>query len=305
MAAPTPGKKFFGPKPSSVTSFAFFAVISVLLMVVDHQMRMMEPVRSGLSVVSNAAYNTLNAPVRLAEGAADRLRSKSSMIKENERLQEELARNKVLISRLTTLDEENRILKQMLVQKKTLPVRSEMFSVRRVLSDGFTQRFQIDGGSNDGLEVGMPVVSDQGLAGQLMHVAPRASQIQLIQDKNQEVPVLFVDSGVRGIVHGTGDDTRLQTRDLPYTDKIKVGEKVVTSGLDGIYPKGIPVGTVISAVPGETGAYVEVTVEAPKSIGKQDAVLVLMVDPNVKPLPSMDAEEESGDGQTRRRALRE
>ena len=80
---------------------------------------------------------------------------------------------------------------------------------------------------------------------------------------------------------------------------------MVTSGLDGIYPKGIPVGTVISAVPGETGAYVEVTVEAPKSIGKQDAVLVLMVDPNVKPLPSMDAEEESGDGQTRRRAPRE
>ena len=165
MAAPTPGKKFFGPKPSSVTSFVFFAVISVLLMVVDHQMRMMEPVRSGLAVVSNAAYNTLNAPVRLAEEATDRLRSKSSMIKENERLQEELARNKVLISRLTTLDEENRILKQMLVQKKTLPVRSEMFSVRRVLSDGFTQRFQIDGGSNAGFEVGMPVVSDQGLAG--------------------------------------------------------------------------------------------------------------------------------------------
>ncbi len=304
MAGPNKEKKFFGPKPSSVTSFSFFAVISVLLMVVDHQMRVMEPVRSGLSVVSNVVYDTLNAPVRLAETATDRLKTKSELSSENNELREEVARNKVLISRLNTLDEENRMLRQMLVQKKTLPVRSEMFKVRRVLSDGFTQRFQIDGGARDGLQVGMPVVSDLGLAGQLMHVGPNASQVQLIQDKNQEVPVLFEKSGVRGIVRGTGEDKKLVSRDLPYTDEIKVGEKVITSGLDGIYPKGIPVGVVTSAVPDATGAYVEVTLEAPKEIGKQDNVLVLMVDPNV-PMPSMDTEEQNPDGQTRRRAPRE
>ena len=157
-----------------------------------------------------------------------------------------------------------------------------MFSVRRVLSDGFTQRFQIDGGSNDGLEVGMPVVSDQGLAGQLMHAAPRASQIQLIQDKTKKsrffllIPVFAASFTEPVTIQGFRPAIRL------IRIKSKSVKKWFTSGLDGIYPKGIPVGTVIiSAVPGETGAYVEVTVEAPKSIGKQDAVLVLMVDPNV------------------------
>lgn len=148
-----------------------------------------------------------------------------------------------------------------------------MFEVRRALSDGFTQRYQIDGGSNDGLEVGMPVVTEAGLAGQLIHVAPNSSQVQLIQDKNQEVPVLFTTSHVRGIVRGSGDGTTLQSRDLPFSDKIKVGEKVVTSGLDGIYPKGIPVGVVTKVEPGDSGSYIDVTVSSPNLSARANTFL--------------------------------
>ena len=106
---------------------------------------------------------------------------------------------------MSTLSEENRVLKEMLQQKTLYTAKTGMFEVRRALSDGFTQRYQIDGGSNDGLEVGMPVVTEAGLAGQLIHVAPNSSQVQLIQDKNQEVPVLFTTSHVRGIVRGSGE----------------------------------------------------------------------------------------------------
>ncbi len=301
MAGSPNNKKFFGPRSSSATSFGFFAVMSVLIMIVDHQIQLMEPVRSGISVVSDTAYSTITAPVRMADDVAERFVSKNRLLKENEAMRLQIEKVKILSSRLETLSEENRILRQMLMQKKSLPTESAMFKVRRVLSDGFTQRFQIDGGSEQGLKVGMPVVSEKGLAGQLVHVGLISSQVQLIQDKNQEVPVLFEGSGVRGLIRGTGASNLLQSRDLPFTDKIKQGDKVVTSGLDGVYPKGLPVGVVQSAVPGETGTYVEVTVQAHQSIGEQDDVLVLLVDPVVN-LPEID--EASTDPQERRRAPR-
>ncbi len=300
MTGQTANKKFFGPRPSSVTSFGFFAVISVLLMITDHQMRMMEPVRSGLSLVSDTAYSALTAPVRLAEGFSARLTSKNELLKDNAELKNEVMKVQVLGSRLETLEEENRLLKQMLMQKKVQQVPSAMFLVTRVLSDGYTQRFQINGGSDQGLQPGMPVLSEKGLAGQLVHVGPLSSLMRLVQDKNQEVPVTFEGSGIRGLVRGTGEDTKLETRDLPYTDKIKPGDKVVTSGLDGVYPKGIPVGTVISAVPSDTGSYVEVTIEAVKGLANHDAVLVLLVDP-ISNLPKEDLEDETETAQQQRR----
>ncbi len=294
--------KFFTPRSSSATSFAFFAVISVLLMTVDHQMHMMEPVRSRLSVFSDTAYNVLMFPVAVVEEVAERFSSKNRLIEENRELKTQLIESNILTSRLDTVTEENRVLKQMLTQKENLPVQSGLFQVKKTLSDGFTQRFQIDGGSDDGLKVGMPVLSEKGLAGQLIHVGPLSSQVQLIQDKNQEVPVLFTTSGVRGIVRGSGEPYRLESRDLPFTDKIQIGEKVVTSGLDGVYPKGIAVGEVISVVPEETGAYVEVTVGTEKGIGDQDLVLVLKVSPYAG-TPEIDTDPPEQSAQPVRRGM--
>ena len=272
------------------------------MMLVDHKMQVMEPIRGGFAWVADALHDGVTAPARGIEGGAKYFRSKSELVSENEELRKRLSESEMERFRIITLSEENKVLKDMLQQKATYPVRTGMFGVRRVLSDGFTQRYQIDGGSDDGIEIGMPVVTETGLAGQIIHVSARSSQVQLIQDKNQEVPVLFLNSHVRGIVRGTGDGITLQSRDLPYSDKISVGEKVVTSGLDGIYPKGIPVGTVVGVKPGTAGTYVDVTIEAPKSISTSEYVLVMFVDTKVD-LP-VKPEEEPTDSQERRRAKR-
>lgn len=303
MAGSSNHLKFNGSKSSAFTSFGFFAVASILLMVVDHQMRVMEPVRNAFAVVSNAVYSTVTAPARVAEKLSEHLHSKSTLVKENEELRTQIASTRLIQFRVDSLNEENRVLKKMLQQKMVYPEKTAMFNVRRVLSDGFTQRYQIDGGSEDGLAVGMPVLTEEGLAGQLIHVARNSSQVQLIQDKNQEVPILFESSGVRGIVRGTGDSNELVSRDLPFTDLIKVGDKVVTSGLDGIYPKGIPVGTVSQVLPGESGSYVDIKVQAPKSIGASDSVLVMLVNTKVE-LSDLDDVEENADPHQRRRPKR-
>ena len=228
LVGPSKHLKFDAPH-FSFTSFGFFVAISVLMMVVDHQMQVMEPVRSGFAWVSDWIHNGVASPARGVDFADSYLRSKSSLIAQNEELKKRLAESEMQRYRMSTLSEENRVLKEMLQQKTLYTAKTGMFEVRRALSDGFTQRYQIDGGSNDGLEVGMPVVTEAGLAGQLIDVAPNSSQVQLMQDKNQEVPVLFTTSHVRGIVRGGSGDGRqsaFKSRDLPFSDKIKVGEKV-------------------------------------------------------------------------------
>lgn len=303
MVGPSKHLKFNAPRASSFTSFGFFAALSVLMMIVDHQMKFMEPVRSGFSWVADALHSGVTSPARGVDAAGSYLQSKTSLIAQNEELRKRLAQSEMERFQASTLSEENRVLKEMLQQKALYKVKTGMFEVRRALSDGFTQRYQINGGAADGLEVGMPVVTEAGLAGQLIHVAQNSSQVQLIQDKNQEVPVLFTSSHVRGLVRGSGDGSTLQSRDLPFSDQITVGEKVVTSGLDGIYPKGIPVGIVSAVKPGESGTYVNVTISSPKSIGTSQYVLVLYVDTKTE-LPDLDEEDKPADGQQIRRKPR-
>ena len=135
----------------------------------------------------------------------------------------------------------------------------------------------LDGDVVDGLAVGAALLEGEGDA----------------DDGGRDVRVRVVELEVT-----------LQSRDLPFSDKIKVGEKVVTSGLDDIYPKGIPVGVVTKVEPGDSGSYIDVTVSSPKSIGTSEYVLVLYVDTKVE-LPDLDEEEENaGDGQVRRKPKR-
>lgn len=278
---------FHSTRISVFTSFGFFAAISVLLMMVDHKLQVMEPIRVGFSDVSNAVYTVLSLPGRGVQTATDYLRTKANLVAENQELREKVLTAEIEKHQLARLAEENQVLKQILVQKTAFPLKMEMFDIRRMITDGFSQRYVINGGTNDGLAQGMPVLTEAGLAGQLVHVGKFSSQVQLIQDKNQKVPVLFEKSKVVGIVEGAGDGKRLLSRELPYTDKISPGEQVVTSGLDGIYPKGIPVGKVTKVEPIEAGAFIEVTIDTPKGVTTGEKVLVMLVDTD-DPIPSLD-----------------
>ena len=110
MVGPSKHLKFNAPRASSFTSFGFFVAISVLMMVVDHQMQVMEPVRSGFAWVSDWIHNGVASPARGVDFADSYLRSKSSLIAQNEELKKRLAESEMQRYRMSTLSEENRVL---------------------------------------------------------------------------------------------------------------------------------------------------------------------------------------------------
>ena len=293
-------QRFFGPHMSSFTSFGFFAVLSIICITGDHKVQFMGSMRYHMAELSVAAYHLATFPFVKAEEMLESFHSKVSLQAENKKLKEEIQKIRLDSWRIDTLSAENQELRKMLQAKENLEVSSRLFDVQRVISEGFTQNFIINGGAEDGIKVGMPVISGSGLAGQINRVSKNTSIVQLIQDKNQVVPVFFKEAKVFGVVQGIGDGCTLESRDLPFSEEIREGDTVVTSGLDGIYPRGIPVGVVMSSKPSRNNTYSLVSVASPQSIHKSNQVLVLLVDME----KALYLDEQEDTNSQRRRALR-
>lgn len=135
----------------------------------------------------------------------------------------------------------------------------------------------IDKGSSDGLATDMAVISPAGVVGRLILPSRRASKVQLLIDSNAAAGALIERTRVQGVVMGLGDGM-LKMQYVPGTADVKTGDLVVTSGIDGIYPKGFVIGTIDHADRG-SGAYHEITVRPAADFSRLEEVLIVKTPP--------------------------
>ena len=135
----------------------------------------------------------------------------------------------------------------------------------------------IDKGSSDDLATDMAVISPAGVVGRIILPSRRASKVQLLIDRNAAAGVLIERTRVQGVVMGVGDGM-LKMQYVPGTADVKTGDLVVTSGIDGIYPKGFVVGTVDHVDRG-AGAYHEITVRPAADFSRLEEVLIVRTPP--------------------------
>src|SRR5687768_7317864 len=139
------------------------------------------------------------------------------------------------------------------------------------------QTVTIDKGSSDGLATDMAVISPAGVVGRLILPSRRASKVQLLIDVNAAAGALIERTRVQGVVVGAGSGL-LRMRYVPGTADVKTGDLVVTSGIDGIYPKGFVIGT-IDNVSGSGGEYHEITVRPAVDFARIEEVLIVRTPP--------------------------
>jgi rod shape-determining protein MreC len=135
----------------------------------------------------------------------------------------------------------------------------------------------IDKGARDGLQTNMAVISPQGVVGRVILPTPRASKVQLLTDKIAAAGVLIERTRAQGLIHGLGSN-RLQLDDLPSSADVQVGDRIVTAGIDAIYPKGLVVGQVES-VKRSGGEYKDIIVKPAVDFSSLEAVLVVLTPP--------------------------
>ncbi|MEO8991571.1 MAG: rod shape-determining protein MreC, partial [Nitrosospira sp.] len=150
-----------------------------------------------------------------------------------------------------------------------------MAEILHVPRDPFNRKVMLDKGSQSGVQPGQVVVDDIGVVGQITRDYPWASEVTLITDKDHSVPVQVVRNGLRSVISGTGKDAMLELRYLAANTDIQEGDSLVTSGIDGVYPPGLPVAVVSKIERNPTYVFARVTCTPVAGVGHNRQLLIL------------------------------
>jgi rod shape-determining protein MreC len=148
----------------------------------------------------------------------------------------------------------------------------------------------VDKGATDGVKLGAPVIDTLGLIGQVQRVYPWASEVSLITDRDQVTPVQVVRNGLRAVIFGLGYDGAMEVRFMPVNADIEKGDLLVTSGIDGVYPTGLPVAFVDSIERNAAYPFARIMTRPASGVGSHLQVMVLDVAENYPERPVAPAQ---------------
>lgn len=205
-----------------------------------------------------------------------------SVARENQQLVQQLAESQQKIIQQRELELENQRLRELLGFKRALPAPAIAAEIIGKDPSAWFKTVLIDKGSADGLRRGMPAVSAQGVVGQIIEVTGRQSRLLLIIDRNSGADALVQRTRARGVVKGTSQNECYLDYVL-HADDVRVGDLVVSSGFDGVYPKGLLIGTV-TAVDFKGGDFFkDVQITPAVNFDKLEEVLIIL-EPTPPPL---------------------
>jgi len=229
-------------------------LFSLALMFADSRFDYLSQVRFFASMVVTPVQIVADLPSRASAAIANIFKSRNDLQAENGQLRESLLIQQYQLQKLDHLVAENTRLNDLLKASSIVDEIVVRVQLTGESPDPYVKRILINKGSTEGVFVGQPVIDASGLMGQVVEVEPLASWVLLITDPQHSTPVQINRNGVRGIASGTRDSLHMMMLDnIPNTDDVRVGDKLVTSGLGGRFPAGYPVGVVseVSHDPGK------------------------------------------------------
>ena len=202
--------------------------------------------------------------------------------KENQALKRELQELKLQMNRYREAELANERLRALLNFKKSIA--TPLLPAQLVAFDpsGWFQTILIDKGRNDGVVLDMAVVSAEGLVGRVIGVGKHHAKVLLILDGNSAVDAYIQSSRARGVLVGLGRELCL-LKYVQRNEDVQVGDKVISSGMGGVFPKGLLVGTVQEVVRGSSGLFQRVEVEPAVNFSRLEEVMVVIEPPPEKP----------------------
>ena len=233
-----------------------YLAVAMMLMVADQRGGFASQARQQFSVLAEPVWWLAASPGRLAEGAGSLLVSRRDLTSENQRLARELQVSASRLHRLLAVAEENQRLRELLGGTRGYRLSAKLVGIIDIDLDPSRQRILLDAGSDEGVVVGQAMIDAGGVLGQVIEVTPRRATALLLTDPDHAIPVQVVRSGLRTIAFGTGRTDQLRLPNIPQSADIRVGDRLVTSGIGGRFPAGFPVGVVEEMHPDDTRLFV-------------------------------------------------
>jgi rod shape-determining protein MreC len=236
--------------------------------------------RRGVPLLEQAIFGSMAEVQRVATGGIGEARgfwqsyvNLRQTGRENEALKQRVSQLEVALQRERALAGQTRVLQEMLDLKTETAFDT---TPAMVIASGASPEFRtmtLDKGSSQGLAADMAVLAPAGVVGRVILPTPRAAKVQLIIDRNAAAAGLVERSRAQGIVVGTGSD-QMRFEYVPGTADLKVGDRVVTSGMDGIYPKGFVLGQ-IESIERSAGEFSNVLIRPSVNLSALETVLVV------------------------------
>ena len=231
--------------PLSVQLFISLA-LALTLIVLDINYRPFKEIRYYLDTIISPLYYVSNVPKSSFDSLYEMTKSQEALIKENTKLQEKLMQQKNDLLLLEYLKHENSRLRGLLDSPLRHDEHKMAAQVLLADTDPYVYQVVINKGKNDGVYVGQPVVDEKGIVGQIYQTAQATSRAILVCDYQHAIPVQVLRNDISMVAVGNGCSNDLTLDFLPNNVDIKVGDVLVTSGLDGRFPEGYPVAVVSS-----------------------------------------------------------
>lgn len=257
--------------------FVICCLVSLLLLtfyVSEGEAGVIHSIRSGVNTVATpvrmvgaVVATPFNAIGNVFTNLSAPQETLSELKKQNEELTSELAQ-------LTEAEKTAERLESLLGLQSTYNLQSTAARIIGTTGDAWSQTVTIDKGSANGFEIGMPVCNSGGVIGQIIEVSAATSTVRLINDENSGVSAMVQSTRAQGILQGQPDGT-LMLSYVPADADVKVGDVIITSGLGGRFPKGLPLGTVSSVSRAANATYYTIVVRAISTAESNEEVLVI------------------------------
>jgi rod shape-determining protein MreC len=265
-----------------------FVAVCLVLLVADLRFRYLEVMRNALSVVTYPLQMAAATPADVVRNASRYFGTLIDVQLENAELRRHQLGAGERLLRFEHLEKENAHLRELMQMSQRVETRSIAADILYNAPDPFARKLILDRGAQQGVEPGLVVVDARGVIGQITRVHPIQSEVTLLTDRNQSIPVSVVRNGVRGVLYGVGRGM-LEMRHVLADVDIQPGDELVTSGLDGVFVPGLPVATV-TRVDRDADAFARIECEPLAAIERSVQVLVIGRAAYPPPPPPPDTE---------------
>ena len=282
---------FFKQGTSALTKLIIFSFISMAMMLADQRYNIVQPARWVLSLMIYPVQWLALRPQVTWHDMGDVFEGKQDVLDNLQAAQAQLLAQSVRTVQLEQLELENRHLRELLELRQRMGTPAVAAEVLYEAGDPFTRKMVLDKGALSGMVQGSPVMDEQGILGQITRVHPLVSEITLVTDREHSIPVLNTRTGARGVAFGeSGGAPLLELRYMATNADIEIDDVLTTSGVDGVYPPGIPVATVVKVERRADTVFARILCESLARV--QGARHVMVLAPVKLPIESVQVERE-------------
>ncbi len=275
MSVSDPHLALFPRGLSAGSKLLIYLLLSIAVITADTEFHALNRFRAAVNVLLYPLQNIVQTPWLTYNRVTSFFVKQAQLQRENSALRQSFIQYSLSTQRYAILEQENQRLRTLFRLQQHLPLSTQAAEILSIPRDPYQHQFTLNRGSAQGVQSGQAIIDETGLLGQVTRVYPYSSDVTLVTNKDQSVPVLVQRTGLRAVLFGTGVDGLTEIRYLPHNTDIRNGDLLVTSGLDGVYPAGLAVARVIQADTGGSSAFATILCKPVGAIDYHRLVLIV------------------------------